>query len=258
MSSDSFISSPALSLTFIHANGFILICMWTASRAMFQSNIHFNWGRLISALMNSRVPWLFPYFGRRRGLNLSAGICAGDDHAHLKENNTLPPKHLAPAQAWASLQSSPSRFGSRAKTEVGYSSQIWTGSYVEPHLRQQSEAKHRLCNVMTVELSHLPGWKRRTEPIRWKRTLSDMKITVNADSDIWTCAFWCLRQLLACRSCGRIDEGLLFFITHAVVWGRTSLAFIRFFPSAILWCHMIRCCCCTSTRVASGIHGKMP
>lgn len=48
--------------------------------------------------MNSRVPRLFPHFRRRRGLNLSAGICAGDDHTHLKENKALPPRQLALAK----------------------------------------------------------------------------------------------------------------------------------------------------------------
>lgn len=79
-----------------------------------QSNIHFNWIRLISALMNSWIPLPFPYFRSQRGLNLSAGICAGvgdDDQTHLKENNTLTPKHLMPAWGWMSFQSSSSAFG---------------------------------------------------------------------------------------------------------------------------------------------------
>lgn len=83
-------------------------------RGWLQSNIHFNWIRLISALMNSWIPLPFPYFCSQRGLNLSAGICAGvgdDDQTHLKENNTLTPKHLMPAWAWMSFQSSSSAFG---------------------------------------------------------------------------------------------------------------------------------------------------
>lgn len=83
-------------------------------RGWLQSNIHFNWIRLISALMNSWIPLPFPYFRSQRGLNLSAGICAGvgdDDQTHLKENNTLTPKHLMPAWGWMSFQSSSSAFG---------------------------------------------------------------------------------------------------------------------------------------------------
>lgn len=106
--------------------------------------------------MNSRVPWLFPYFRRRRSLNLSAGICAGDANAHLKENNTLP---LGASMA---LSVCLSRLHHTLKAEpkktVGYVSQSWTAGYVEP----QPEPKQRLCNVMTssvaklmVEVSHL-------------------------------------------------------------------------------------------------------
>lgn len=83
-------------------------------RGWLQSNIHFNWIRLISTLMNSWIPLPFPYFRSQRGLNLSAGICAGvsdDDQTHLKENNTLTPKHLMPAWGWMSFQSSSSAFG---------------------------------------------------------------------------------------------------------------------------------------------------
>lgn len=195
MSSDSFISSPAPSLTFIHANGFILICMWIASSVM--SNIHFNWGRLISTLMNSRVPWLFPYFRRLRGLNLSTGICAGDDHAHLKENNTLPPKHLAPAWGWASLQSSSSHFGSKMKMVLIPNLFEWLAT---PHLSNHNHNTdyatwwHHQSVKLPVEVSHLPGWKRRTEQydeselyLTWKSPLMLTRKCEHADFYVYSC-----------------------------------------------------------------------
>lgn len=111
--------------------------------------------------MDSGVPWLFPYFRRWRGLNLSAGICAGDDHTHLKENNTLPA-----ARAGLSLPPITS-LEAEGKRKPLHFSHVWAAGDVEP--------KHPLRNLMTssvppptVEGSPLPGGekKRRSEPIR--------------------------------------------------------------------------------------------
>lgn len=165
--------------------------------------------------MNSGVPWLFPYFRHRRGLNLSAGICAGDDHAHLKENNTLPPKHLALAWGWASLRSSSSHFRSRMKTEVGYLSQSWMDSNVEPRLRQQSEPKHRLCNMMTssvpeltVEVSHL----HQSNLMTWKSPLMLTRKYENANLPVITmCKRTRVQNTQAAFTSYTAGDRLLFF-----------------------------------------------